>query len=142
MLAIGRSSIRQELRGVRVRYPTAFAGTLMLDSLLPMIAGTIWICTRRGAEAFSFFASRLAEGMPVRAKDFSQSEEEGPRILPSMKARPGQRLQVAPCAHWEQLERSRRRIERTSFNCSELRQMSMKRCCRTLPQDRGNCTQG
>jgi len=100
----------------------------MLDNLLPVIAGTCWICTSRGTEGFCFFATRLAEGMPVRAKDFSQSAVEGPRIFPSMNARPGQRVQVEPCAHCEQLERSRRRIERTSFNCSELRQMSMKRC--------------
>ena len=114
----------------------------MLDNLLPVMAGTSWICTNRGGEAFSFFASRFFEGMPVRAKDFSQSAVEGPRIFPSMNANPGQRVQVEPCAHCEQLERSRRRIERTSFNCSELRQMSMKRCWRTLPHDRGNCTQG
>src|ERR1039458_2975887 len=114
----------------------------MADNLLPVIAGTSWICTRRGTETFSFFASRLAEGMPVRAKDFSQSAVEGPRIFPSMNARPGQRVQVEPCAHWEQLERSRRRIERTSFNRAESRQMSMNRCCRTLPHDKGNCTHG
>src|ERR1039458_4951444 len=142
MLAIGRSRIRQELARVCVRYATALAEAPMPDSLLPVIAGTIWICTRRGAEAVSFFANRLTEGMPVRAKDFSQSAVDGPRIFPSINARPGQRVQVEPCAHWEQLERSRRRIERTSFNCSEWRQMSMKRCWRTLPQDKGNCTQG
>src|SRR5271154_6712795 len=115
----------------------------MADSLLPVIAGTIWICTSLGAplraEAFCFFARRLAEGTPVRAKDFSQSAVEGPRIFPSMNARPGQRVQVEPCAHCEQLDRSRKRIERTSFNCSESRQMSMNRCCRTFPQDKGNC---
>src|SRR6202167_1781842 len=114
----------------------------MPESLVPAIGGTSWICTSRGGEAFSFLASRFFEGMPVRAKDFSQSAVEGPRIFPSMKANPGQRVQVEPCAQPEQLERSRRRIARTSFNCSESRQMSMKRCCRTLPQDKGNCTQG
>lgn len=114
----------------------------MLDNRLPVIAGTSWICTRCGIEGFCFLANRLAEGIPVRAKDFSQSAVEGPRIFPSMNARPGQRVQVEPCAHCEQLDRSRSRIERTSFNCSELRQMSMKRCCRTLPHDKGNCTQG
>src|ERR1700689_5110290 len=114
----------------------------MSEILLPVMAGTTWICTRRGAGAVPFFARRFAEGMPVRAKDFSQSAVEGPRIFPSMNARPGQRVQLEPCAHCEQLDRSRSRIERTSFNCSESRQMSMKRCCRTLPQDKGNCTQG
>src|SRR5580692_1351634 len=118
----------------------------MPDSLLPVIAGTIWICTSFGApcgvEAFCFFASRLAEGMPVRANDFSQSAVEGPRIFPSRNASPGQRVQLEPWAHCEQLVMSRRRIDRTSFNCSESRQMSMKRCCLTLPQDSGNCTHG
>src|SRR5580693_6833102 len=114
----------------------------MPESRLPTMAGTIWICTKRGGEALSFLASKFTEGIPVRAKDFSQSAVEGPRMFPSMNARPGQRVQVEPCEHCEQLERSRSRIERTSFNCSELRQMSMKRCCRTLPQDKGNCTQG
>ena len=130
--------------GYVVYEATALAS--MPDSLLPVIAGTIWICTSlgtsRGPEAFCFFASRLAEGTPVRAKDFSQSAVEGPRMFPSKNARPGQRVQLEPCAHCEQLDRSRSRIERTSFNCSESRQMSIKRCCRTLPQDRGNCTQG
>src|SRR5271155_431371 len=114
----------------------------MPDNLPPVIAGTIWICTNRGAEPLCFFASRFFEGIPVRANDFSQSAVEGPRIFPSMNASPGQRVQVEPCAHCEQLERSRSRIERTSFNCSESRQMSMNRCCRTFPQDKGNCTQG
>src|ERR1700693_2066811 len=127
---------------MRPQAPTALAELLMPASLLPVIAGTILICTTCSAATFSFFASKLVEGMPVRAKDFSQSAVEGPRIFPSRKARPGQRLQVDPCAHCEQLERSRKRIERTSFNCSEFRQMSMNRCCRTFPQDKGNCTQG
>ena len=100
----------------------------MLANLLPVIAGTSWICTNRGAAAFSFLASKLTEGIPVRANDFSQSAVEGPRIFPSRNARPGQRVQVEPCAHCEQLDRSRKRIERTSFNCSEFRQMSMNRC--------------
>src|SRR5580693_100746 len=116
------------------------------ESLVPVIAGTIWICTRRAADFFSFCASccacRFTEGMPVRAKDFSQSAVEGPRMFPSMNAKPGHRVQVEPCAHCEQLDRLRNRMERTSFNCSELRQISMKGCCRTLPQDKGNCTQG
>src|ERR1700674_2519836 len=124
----------------------AFAETPRLESLVPVIAGTIWICTRRGADfasfCASFCASRFTDGMPVRAKDFSQSAVEGPRMFPSMNAKPAQRVQVEPCAHCEQPERSRRRIERTSFNCSESRQMSMNRCWRTFPQDKGNCTQG
>jgi hypothetical protein len=46
------------------------------------------ICTRRAPPeelwAEAAWASMLAEGMPVRAYDFSQSCVEGPRILPSM----------------------------------------------------------
>jgi hypothetical protein len=42
------------------------------------------ICTRGEGLAEGFLASMLAEGMPVRAKDFSQSKEDGPRMLPSM----------------------------------------------------------
>src|SRR5258708_6759430 len=114
----------------------------MSRSRLPVIAGTRSICTRREGEGCAFLDRRLTEGIPVRAKDFSQSWVDGPRIFPSMNANPGQRVQVEPCAHWEQLDRSRRRIERTSFNWAESRQMSMKRCCRTFPQERGNWTQG
>ena len=40
------------------------------------------------------FRSMFAEGMPVRWKDFSQSAVDGPRMLPSMYASPGQRVQV------------------------------------------------
>src|SRR5258708_40194005 len=115
---------------------------LIADSLTPVIAGTSWICTRRAGDTLSFFASKLAEGIPVRAKDLSQSAVEGPRMFPSRNANPGQRVQLPPCAHCEQLERSRRRIDRTSFNCSELCQISIKLCCRTFPQDKGNCTHG
>jgi hypothetical protein len=68
--------------------------------------------------------------MPVRAKDFSQSAVEDPRMFPSVRAKPGQRVQVEPCAHCEQPDRSFKRIDRTSFGCSESRQMSMKRCAR------------
>src|ERR1700691_1124535 len=114
----------------------------MPESRLPTMAGTIWICTKRGGAVLSFLASKLTEGIPVRAKDFSQSAVEGPRMFPSMNARPGQRVQVEPCAHCEQPDKSFSRIERTSFNCSELRQMSTNRCCRTLPQVRGDWTQG
>jgi hypothetical protein len=63
-------------------------------------------------------------------------------MFPSMKAKPGQRVQVEPCAHCEQPDRSFKRIDRTSFSGSESRQMSMKCCCRTLPQDKGYCLQG
>src|ERR1700723_580982 len=106
----------------------------MPESRLPTMAGTIWICTN--------LAGKFTKGIPVREKDFSQSAVEGPSMFPSMKARPGPRVQVAPCAHSEQPDKSLRRIERTSFNGSELRQMSRKRSWRTLPQDKGNCTQG
>jgi len=38
--------------------------------------------------------SMLAVGMSVRMKDFSQSAVLGPRMLPSIQARPGQRVQL------------------------------------------------
>lgn len=120
----------------------AEVATAEADSLSPVIVGTSWICTRRGAEFFSFFATKLTDGIPVRAKDFSQSEVEGPRMLPSRNASPGQRVHDPPWTHCEQLGISRSLIDRTSFNCAESRQMSMKRCWRTLPHDNGNCTQG
>src|ERR1017187_7325459 len=74
----------------------------------------------------------FADTMPARAKDFSQSCEEGPRMLPvSMYARPGQRVHEPTCVHVEQTGRSRARMERTSFNCVELCQISRIFC--TLP---------
>lgn len=47
------------------------------------------ICTKRalpqaGDSPRAALASMLAEGIPVRANDFSQSWEDGPRMLPSM----------------------------------------------------------
>ena len=71
------------------------------------------------------FASRFRDGTPVRANDFSQSWIEGPRMLPSMYASPGQREQLLPCAQVEQPCRSAIVIDRTSFNCGESCQMSM-----------------
>src|SRR5579864_9014594 len=44
--------------------------------------GIARICTRLAAPRF--FASMLADGTPVFAKDFSQSCDEGPRMLPSI----------------------------------------------------------
>ena len=35
-----------------------------------------------------------ADGTPVLAKDFSQSWDEGPRMSPSIYARPGHRVQA------------------------------------------------
>jgi len=43
--------------------------------------GSARICMRFAAERF--FASMLAEGTPVLTKDFSQSCDEAPRMLPS-----------------------------------------------------------
>jgi hypothetical protein len=43
-----------------------------------------WIWIRGPLEAIAALRSMLAEGIPVRWKDFSQSEVEGPRMLPSM----------------------------------------------------------
>jgi|SRR5579864_8152255 len=105
-----------------------------------MAPGTARICTR--FSAFRFFDNRLREGIPVRAKDFSQSCEEGPRMLPSTYASPGQRVQLPACVHWEQLGKSFNRIERTSLSWSDWRQISMKRCRLTLPLGSGNWTQG
>ena len=74
----------------------------------PGIAGR-----REGADAL---ASILAEGMPVRTNDFSQSAVDGPRILPSIQANPGQRVQEATWVQEEQVGRSRAVMERTSFS--------------------------
>src|SRR2546423_2928333 len=84
----------------------------------------------------------LADGMPVRWKDLSQSEMEGPRMFPSMYANPGQRVQVATWRQLEQTGRSFARMERTSASCGELRQISMNFCRRTFPLGNGNWTQG
>jgi len=42
------------------------------------------ICTRGAPEAIPALRSMFADGIPVRRKDFSQSELEGPRMLPSL----------------------------------------------------------
>lgn len=55
-----------------------------------------------GATSAARFLSRLFDGAPVRAKDFSQSCVDGPRMLPSMYASPGQREQLPPCTQDEQ----------------------------------------
>ena len=56
-------------------------------------AGAIpWIWINPGVE--DFFDSKFTDGMPVLAKDFWQSSVEGPRMLPSMYASPGQRVHV------------------------------------------------
>ena len=88
----------------------------------------IWI---RSA-ATRFFASMLAEGTPVLTKDFSQSCEEGPRIFPSINAKPGHRVQLLTCEQDGQVVRSFSRIERTSFIFSECLQISRNFCFRTL----------
>ena len=94
---------------------------------------------RDGADAL---ASMLAEGIPVRTNDFSQSAVDGPRMLPSMNASPGQCVQVATCEHDEHVGKSRAVMERTSFSWGEFFQMSMNFCRRKLPLGSGNCTQG
>ncbi len=80
-----------------------------------------------------FFASMLADGIPVRAKDFSQSCDDGPRILPSMNASLGHRVQLPTREQEVQVVRSFRRIERTSFIWSEYRQISRNRSLLTFP---------
>jgi hypothetical protein len=67
----------------------------------------------------------LAERIPVRWNDFSQSAVDGPRMLPSMYASPGQRVQVPTWLQVEQTGRSLARIERTSFSSEECRQISL-----------------
>src|SRR5438034_2731351 len=89
-----------------------------------------------------FFLSRLTDGIPVLAKDFSQSWIDGPRILPSIYASPGQREHEPEWTHCEHPSKSAMLMERTSWNCGESRQMSMNFCWRTLPVGNGNCTQG
>ena len=100
------------------------------------------ICTSGPPAAIPALRSMFAEGMPVRWKDFSQSEVEGPRMLPSMYANPGQRVQVPACEHDEHTVKSFTLIERTSFICGERYQMSANFCRRKLPVGSGNCTQG
>ena len=67
----------------------------------------------------TLLASMFADGIPVRANDFSQSCEEGPRMLPSKNASPGHRVQLPPCTHEEQVVKCLNRIERTSFIAPE-----------------------
>jgi hypothetical protein len=45
---------------------------------------SIGMLVRSWLEESRALPSIFAEGIPVRAKDFSQSREDGPRILPSM----------------------------------------------------------
>jgi len=84
----------------------------------------------------------LLEKRPVRAKDFSQSAEDGPRMSPSMYARPGHRVHEPECTQDEQMGRSRKRIERTANKSGDLFQISAKLRCRILPVGSGNWTQG
>src|SRR5205809_1333056 len=74
----------------------------------------LWIWTRSGR-----FLSRFSEGIPVLARDFSQSWIDGPRILPSIYASPGQREHEPEWTHFEHPCRSAMLIERTSWNCGE-----------------------
>src|SRR6202020_1959672 len=62
-----------------------------------VVAGSARICTRFAA--VRFLAIMLAEGTPVFTNDFSQSCDEGPRMFPSMYARPGHREQFETCEH-------------------------------------------
>src|SRR5256885_778370 len=98
------------------------------------------ICISAGA--FSNVLIMFADHMPVRANDFSQSADDGPRILPSMYAKPGQRVHPPTCPQPEQVVRSFNRIERTSFITGESFQIARKRSFRRLPVGSGNCTQG
>jgi hypothetical protein len=75
-------------------------------------------------------------------KTFSQSWIEGPRMLPSMCASPGQRVQLLPWVQEEQPCKSAMLMERTSFSAGEFCQMSRKRCLRTLPHLEGELHAG
>src|SRR5437879_12607367 len=96
------------------------------------------ICTR--SRDARFFASILADGIPVRAKDFSQSCDDGPRVLPSINASPGHRVQLPTSEHEVQVVSSVSRLERTSLIRSAHRQMSTHRSFLTLPVGSANCT--
>jgi hypothetical protein len=56
-------------------------GRKIAQAVAPDSAGRTWICTRFAAACL--LASMFADGTPVRANDFSQSCDEGPRMLPS-----------------------------------------------------------
>ena len=100
------------------------------------------ICTNGPCEAIAAFRNMFADGMPVRWNDFSQSEVDGPRMLPSIYARPGQREHEPAWEQEEHTVRSFTLMERTSCICGDLYQMSANFCLRTLPVGRGNCTHG
>ena len=87
-------------------------GRALKEKRAPMRLANLHEIRRSGV---AFFDNIFAEGTPVLANDFSQSWEEGPRMLPSIKASPGQRVQPPTWLHDEQVVRSFSRIERTSF---------------------------
>jgi hypothetical protein len=64
------------------------------DEDTPGAIGTPRICTNPRDDGF--LDNRFFDGIPVRTKDFSQSCEDGPRMSPSMYAKPGHRVQLAP----------------------------------------------
>jgi len=70
----------------------------------------------------------------------SQSELEGPRMLPSMYASPGQRVHVPAWEQEEHTVRSLTLIERTSFIWGDWNQMSLNFWRRTFSVGSGNCT--
>jgi len=88
----------------------------LVYAVAPARVGSARICTRlAAARVFACaFASMLADGTPVRANDRSQSEVDGPRMLPSMKARPGQREQFETWEQEVQVDRSFTRIARSN----------------------------
>src|SRR5580698_5519970 len=95
----GMVSVGQALLGL---FPGVAAETNPDHADAPDKFGRARICTRfrlpefpcSGFSPARCLASMLAEGTPVRAKDLSQSWDEGPRMLPSRKARPGHREQL------------------------------------------------
>ena len=79
----------------------------------------------------------------ARSFDFSQSADDGPRMLPSMYASPGHRVQLEANPHCEQVGRSLHPDRPAPRPAAA----SGARCRRTagvrrLPIGSGNCTQG
>ena len=66
----------------------------MIWTRLENDTGRVELLARSWLEESTALAIMFADGIPVRAKDLSQSREDGPRMLPSMKANPGQRVHV------------------------------------------------
>ena len=90
-LAVARgTSVTQNPNSLQPDSTSHCAGVVEIAGRV-MSSFALWMWTN--APPRGFLDSRLCDGIPVLAKDFSQSWEDGPRMLPSMYARPGQRVQ-------------------------------------------------